>query len=62
MSFIVIAGTPEADETRREYTTLRDRIVDQHGTQFWEDYMNGFINLDGSPTEETIRAEEMFGY
>lgn len=42
----------------KAHTAWRDSLVAEKGTQFYEDCMNGYVNLDGTPTEEAIRAEE----
>jgi hypothetical protein len=41
-----------------EYIAWRDRLAAEKGTRFVEDYLNGLIDIDGNPTEESIRAEE----
>ncbi len=60
--FIVLSGpselVPEGTNPMKDFLAWRDELVADRGSQFYEAYMNGLINQDGTPTEEAIRAEE----
>jgi len=62
--FIVLSGygelMPEGTNPMQEYLSWRDKLVAEKGAQFYENYMNGIVNEDGSLTEEAIRDVEEF--
>ena len=62
--FIVLSGCdelmPEGTKPMQEFLTWRDQLVAERGDKFYEDYMNGIVNEDGTLTEEAIRAQEEF--
>jgi hypothetical protein len=55
MSFIVY----DSVETIEKFRSYTEEVADHFGSDtLAEHYLNGFINWDGSPTQESIEAEE----